>query len=93
MAHSRSAIKRVRQNERKRVHNKPIKTALRSQIKKIRSLVTEKNFASAEKELLIVQKMLDKAAKTHIIHSNKASRLKSRLKLAINKIKPAVKQG
>ncbi|MBI5359538.1 MAG: 30S ribosomal protein S20 [Planctomycetes bacterium] len=89
MAHSRSAIKRGRQSESRRAHNKPIKSALKSQIKKVRTLVSEKNFASAEKELLTVQKMLDKAAKTHLLHTNKASRLKSRLKIAINKIKPA----
>ncbi len=79
MAHSVSAKKRVRQNERRRLHNKTIRSALRTQIKKVLAAIEEKNADKVKAELIAAYRRLDMAARKHIIHANKAARHKSRL--------------
>lgn len=68
----RSAIKKVRKDKLRTFRNKKRELLLKSLIKKAR---TEKT----AKDLQKVYSALDKAAKVHLIHPNKASRLKSRL--------------
>ena len=72
----KSAVKRVRQNEKRKVHNKYYAKSMRTAVKKLRN-TTEK--AEAEKQLPRVSSMLDKLAKKNIIHKNKAANLKSNL--------------
>ena len=79
MAHSRTAKKAIRQNERRRLRNKAANSAMRTQLKKTQQVVTDGDAAAAPAELAKAQKALDKAAKTHRIHPNKAARLKSKL--------------
>jgi small subunit ribosomal protein S20 len=76
MANHKSSLKRIRQSEKKRVENKYKAKSTRNVIKLIRT-ATDK--AEAEKMLPKVSSMLDKLAKTNIIHKNKASNLKSKL--------------
>ena len=76
MANHKSALKRIRSNEKKRVINKYQHKTTRNAIKAIR-MATDKTEAQAK--LNEVFSMLDKLAKKNIIHSNKASNLKSRL--------------
>ncbi len=76
MANHKSAIKRIRQNERRRVENKYHARTVRNAIKKLRK-TSDKEEAS---ELLPkVSGILDKLAKKNIIHKNKAANLKSGL--------------
>jgi small subunit ribosomal protein S20 len=86
MAHSRSAWKRVRQNERARARNRGVQSRLRTEMKKLLSLVKASDGAKAEPQFRLTAKLLDKAAGRGIIHANKASRHKSRLSTAIAKI-------
>jgi small subunit ribosomal protein S20 len=79
MAHSRTAKKAIRQNERRRLRNKAANSAMRTQLKKLHEVVAEGDTAAAPAELAKAQKALDKAAKTDRIHPNKAARIKSRL--------------
>lgn len=81
MATHRSAIKRIRQNEKRRVHNKYYAKTARNAIKKLRN--TE-NTKEAKDLLPKVVSMLDKLAKRNIIHSNKAANLKSKLTRHVN---------
>ena len=81
MANHKSAKKRVRQDEKKRVHNRYYKKTARTAIKKLRDL-TDK--AEAQKFLPKVVSMLDKLAKNNNIHSNKASNLKGKLTRFVN---------
>jgi len=74
-----SAKKALRQTVRRHERNLKKKNDLRAVIKKYKKLVAAKDTAGAEKELPMVYKKLDKAAKTNVIKKNKASRLKSRL--------------
>lgn len=76
MANHKSALKRLRSNEKKRVLNKYQHKTTRNAIKAIR-LATDK--AEATEKLPSVFSMIDKLAKTNVIHSNKASNLKSKL--------------
>ena len=76
MANHKSALKRIRSNEKRRVLNKYQHKTTRNAIKAIR-LATVK--AEAAAKLPIVISMIDKLAKKNIIHANKASNLKSKL--------------
>ncbi|MCK4465619.1 MAG: 30S ribosomal protein S20 [Bacteroidales bacterium] len=81
MATHQSAIKRIRQNEKRRVRNKYYAKTARNAIKKLRN--TE-NTKEAKDLLPKVISMLDKLAKRNIIHTNKAANLKSKLTRHIN---------
>ena len=83
MAHHLSAKKRIRQNEKKRVHNKYYAKTARNAVKSLRN-TSEKEAANSL--LPKVASLLDKLAKRNIIHKNKASNLKSSLALHVNKL-------
>lgn len=67
-----SAKKKVRKDKKRTVHNSNIESNLRGLIKKARRSPNKKSLGAASSAL-------DKAAKIHLIHKNRASRLKSRL--------------
>ena len=76
MANHKSAIKRIRSNEAKRLRNKYQHKTTRNAVKKLRD-TSDKNEAVGM--LPKVVSMLDKLAKNNIIHKNKAANLKSKL--------------
>jgi len=76
MANHKSALKRIRSNESKRLRNKYQHKTTRNAIKKLRELTEKKD---AESLFPSVISMIDKLAKKNIIHSNKAANLKSGL--------------
>lgn len=83
MANHKSAEKRNRQGEKRRLHNKYYVKTMRNSLKKLRTS-TEKEEA---KELYPkVSSMLDKLVKKNIIHKNKASNLKSSLSKHVNSL-------
>ncbi len=81
MANHKSALKRIRSNEAKRLINKYQHKTTRNAVRKLRSLKDKKE---AETLFSTVAGMLDKLAKKNIIHKNKAGNLKSGLQLHIN---------
>jgi small subunit ribosomal protein S20 len=83
MANHKSAQKRIRSNDAKRLRNKYQHKTTRNAVRKLRSL-NDKN--EAETLLPKVVAMLDKLAKNNVIHKNKAANLKSGLQLKINKL-------
>ncbi len=83
MANHKSALKRIRQAEKKRVHNKYYAKTARNAVKKLRG--TSEKEAAAEM-FPKVAAMLDKLAKRNVIHKNKASNIKSKLAKHINKL-------
>ncbi len=76
MANHLSAKKRIRQIESRRLRNKYQARTMRNAVKKLRD-TTDK--AEAAEMYSKVVSMLDKLAKTSVIHRNKASNLKSKL--------------
>ena len=83
MANHKSSIKRIRQEEKRRLHNRYYAKTMRNAVRKLRA-TTDK--AEAVALYPKVQKMLDKLAKVTIIHKNKASNLKSKLAAHISKL-------
>ena len=83
MANHKSAIKRIRQTETRTLHNKYYAKTMRNAVRKLRAMTDKEE---AVKLYPSVQKMLDKLAKTNIIHKNKAANLKSSLCLHISKL-------
>ncbi len=78
MPQRKAGVKALRKNHKQHLHNLDIKTDLKKTIKKFISSVDKKNVSEAQSELKIVYKKLDKAAKRNLIHTNTASRRKSR---------------
>ncbi len=76
MANHKSALKRIRSNEAKRLINKYQHKTTRNAIKRLRELEDKKE---AEALFPSVASMLDKLAKRNVIHANKAANLKSSL--------------
>ena len=74
MAHHKSCLKRIRQNEKKRLHNRYYAKTMRNYLRDLRA---EDNKEEAQKMFPKLQKMLDKLAKRNIIHWKKAANLKS----------------
>ena len=83
MANHKSALKRIRQAERRKLHNRYYAKTARNAVRKLRSL---DNKTEAMELLPKVSAMLDKLAKKNIIHSNKAGNLKSKLARKVNKM-------
>ena len=83
MANHKSAEKRIRQAETKKLDNRYQAKTARNAVKKLR---TTSDKAEAESLLPKVSAMLDKLAKKNVIHSNKASNLKSSLAKHINSL-------
>ncbi|MCH3881915.1 MULTISPECIES: 30S ribosomal protein S20 [Tenacibaculum] len=76
MANHKSALKRIRSNEAKRLRNKYQHKTTRNAVRDLRASSDKKE---AEGMLTKVISMLDKLAKNNIIHKNKAANLKSKL--------------
>ena len=76
MVNHKSALKRIRNSETKRLRNRYQHRTTRNAIKKLRELSNKKE---AETLYPTVVAMIDKLAKRNIIHDNKASNLKSKL--------------
>ena len=85
MPQRRNAIKKIRQDKKRRVHNLKLKTELKKTVKKFRSLLAGKNIEEAQKFFKELSAKLDKAIFKNIVHKNTASRLKSRLHKRLNK--------
>jgi len=81
MANHKSALKRIRQSETRRVLNKYKHKTVRNAVRNLRALTNKKEALAL---LPKVAGILDKLTKTNIIHKNKASNLKSKLTKHVN---------
>jgi len=87
MPTTKSAIKAMRQSIKRRALNLTKKETFKKAVKEVRKLIAAGKKNESLSALPKAMRALDKAAKTHIIHKNTVSRLKSRLAKAIAKIK------
>jgi small subunit ribosomal protein S20 len=83
MANHKSAAKRARQSEKRRLENRYYAKTMRNAVRNLRS-TSEKEAASDM--LPKISAMLDKLAKKNVIHKNKAANLKSSLALHVNSL-------
>ncbi len=81
MANHKSALKRVRSDEKKRLLNRYQHKTARNAVRALRAETDKK---AAEERLPVVYAMVDKLAKKNIIHSKKAANLKSSLAAHVN---------
>ena len=79
MPNTSSAKKALRQNEKRRLRNRTQRSALRTLLKNVRTAAAAGEKETAETAFRLLVKRLDQAAAKHLIHKNKAARLKSRL--------------
>lgn len=84
MAHHKSALKRVRQDSKKRIANRYYKKTARTAIAKLREMEDHKE---ATAFLPKVVSMIDKLAKRNTWHKNKANNLKSKLTKRVSSLK------
>ncbi len=87
MPNTKTAKKRLRQNEARRLRNRAVKSALRTQLRRVHEAVSAGEIETAEAEFKLAAKRLDRAGHQNIIHKNKASRTKSRLQRLIKSAK------
>ena len=86
MANTFSALKRIRQTERKTIINRARRSRLRHQIRAMRRLLERKDAEAATAQLPKTFAVVDWAAKWGIITKNTAARFKSRLALRLNSL-------
>ncbi len=79
MANIKSAKKRIRQNEKRRLHNRRYTSAARTYVNNSRELIDAGDLEAAAEQVRLACKTLDKAARKGVIHPNNASRRKGRL--------------
>jgi small subunit ribosomal protein S20 len=93
MANNKSAIKRIKINERQRMENAPYKSLVKTFIKKYFKALQEyeanpsqENYNQVKSFLNLAYSKIDKAKKKKILHQNNAARKKSRLSKALTKV-------
>jgi small subunit ribosomal protein S20 len=84
MANHKSAIKKMRQDEVRRLRNKSYKTRVKNVIKSVEAAIKEQDREAAEKALHEAISVIDRVASKGIIHKNNAARKKSRLTKKVN---------
>ena len=83
MANHKSSLKRIRQDKKENLHNRYYAKTMRNAVRKLRAMTDKEE---AVKMYPSVQKILDKLAKTNLIHKNKAANIKSSLAQHINSL-------
>ena len=87
MAIHKSALKRARQNDIRRLRNKAVRTRVKTLVKDVRLAAGEGSPEAATQKLDMAKSVIDKASKKGVIKKQTASRKISRLAKQINKIK------
>ncbi|HEU5459386.1 MAG TPA: 30S ribosomal protein S20 [Pyrinomonadaceae bacterium] len=86
MPNHKSAEKRVRQSEKRRVINRSNRTKVRTYIKKLRAALDSAKSDDVQKALPDTISVIDKAVQKGVMHKNAAARYKSRLTVRSNQI-------
>ena len=86
MAHSLSAMKRIRQNEKRRMRNRSNRSQLRSQIKKVNKALEDNDKETAQRLLPETASVIHRMVKKGVIHENSGSRYLSRLAAKVSSI-------
>ncbi|MDW7712224.1 MAG: 30S ribosomal protein S20 [Deferrisomatales bacterium] len=87
MANHKSALKKIRQDEKRRLRNKAVRTRYRNLLKAVRSAIESQDAAQAETALRAAGPYLQQAAAKNVIHRNKAARHISRLTRQVEALK------
>lgn len=95
MANSKSALKRIKINERNRLRNKNYKSAVKTLMKKYFQAVEDYSVSPNDEQMQVLQTQMseayskiDKAVKRGVYHKNNGARKKARLAKALKKVVP-----
>ncbi|MBN1277295.1 MAG: 30S ribosomal protein S20 [Deltaproteobacteria bacterium] len=86
MANHKSALKRAKQSEVKRLRNKSYKTRVKNSVKEVKTAVTNNSSEQANKTLVKAVSIIQKTSSKGIIHKKQAARKISRLARQVNSI-------
>jgi small subunit ribosomal protein S20 len=78
MANTKAAIKHIKTSEKRRLHNRAVKSAARTQVRQARASIAA-NPAEASAQIVLAISALDRAAQKGVLHRNNVARRKSRL--------------
>lgn len=90
MASHVSALKRARQNEKRRLRNLHVRSTVKTAVKKVREAVAQKDLDAAQKALARAIPLIQKACAKGVFHPNTRSRKISRLTLQVNALKSQI---
>lgn len=90
MPHTKSAIKRLKQNEKRRLRNRWFRGRARTFLKKARKAIEAGDLENARQFAYLAIKALDKAAEKGVLHKNTVARTKSRLMKRLNALERQV---
>ena len=86
MANIKSQIKRNRQNEKRRMRNKSVKSSLKTAVRKFHEATEAGDSAKAAELLRVASRQLDKAVSKGVIHKNQAANRKSSIAKRLNTV-------
>jgi len=86
LANHKSALKRARQNEGRRLRNRGYKTRVKNAVKNVRAAVAENTPEKAQEDLKAAVSIIQKTASRGVLHRKTASRKISRLSRQVNRI-------
>lgn len=87
MANIKSALKRIRQNEKRRDRNRAVRSEMRNAVKRVQRAIEAGEIEKAEELLPEAIRVIDVTARKNVVHPNKAARSKSRLIQAVRRAK------
>ena len=87
LANTKSAKKRILQNEKRRLRNREVMSRTRTYVKRARIAIDEKDLPASEEAVRLAISELDRAVAKGVIHKNNAARRKSRLMTHLNELK------
>ena len=93
MANRRSSIKKIRIDKKRVFVNQRVKSELKTVTRDITELLQNKKTAELKTGASLLFSKLDKAVKKHLIHANRAARLKSRVQRKINSLTASLKKS
>lgn len=86
MANIKSQIKRIKTNEKARLRNKSVRSALKTAVRRFRAAVASGDKDAALAQLKVASRDLDKAVSKGVIHANQAANRKSAMALRANSL-------
>ncbi len=86
MANIKSAVKRIRQDRKRRLRNRALRSRMRTQVKALRSLIDSGDATAAASALKDTIQVVDATAQKGAVHRNAAARTKSRLHRAVQRM-------
>jgi small subunit ribosomal protein S20 len=82
-----SALKRLKQDKKRRRRNRAVKSRLRTEENRFERLLQRGDVAEAEEQLATLTKLLHRAASKNVIHANKGARLQGQYQRRLNELK------